>query len=174
MATASSRSKARGHNHHHNHNEPQHKKCPCSTMAGLKTGMQGSTELYPSARWMVDPGRRAHHPIQGSNTVLAHGEFLTSVVRLIYEATTSSALCRRRSVWQNSLTDTSITSTAMSTPSDKLVGGQRYEVDVGQKGVLGEMQSRRRRVSRCCCRCLCLSRICDSGSSALFCEISYH
>ena len=77
MATASSRTEARNHNHDHNHNrnynynaskqragEPKRrpwyplfrdgsgisgKKCPCSTMAGLKTGMQESKELYPSA-----------------------------------------------------------------------------------------------------------------------------
>jgi hypothetical protein len=148
---------------------PIYRLCPCSTVAGLKTGMQESKELYPSARWMADPGRRARHPVQGSNTVLADGEILASVVRLSYEATTSSTLCRRRSVWQEGLTDTATTTTsAMSTPSDKLACGQRYDVDIGQTDYLGEMQPYRRRVSRCCCRCLCLSRMCDSGSSALF------
>jgi hypothetical protein len=147
--------------------------CPCSTVAGLKTGMQESKELYPSARWMADPGRRARHPVQGSNTVLSDGEILASVVRLSYEATTSSTLCRRRSVWQEGLTDTATTTTsAMSTPSDKLACGQRYDVDIGQTEYMGSDATSDATVSSPCESLLLplfyLSRMCDSGSSALF------
>ena len=152
---------------------PINRLCPCSTMAGLKTGMQESKELYPSARWMADPGRRARHPVQGSNTVLSDGEILASVVRLSYEATTSSTLCRRRSVWQEGLTDTATTTTsAMSTPSDKLACGQRYDVDIGQTEYMGSDATSDATVSSPCESLLLplfyLSRMCDSGSSALF------
>ena len=69
----------------------------------------------------------------------------------------------------------------MLTRSDKLDCVQRHEVDNRQEEVpendrelVAKMHSHHRRVSRCCCHCLCLTRIGGSGSSALFCETSYN
>ena len=188
MATASTTSRAEPYDEHDSRggppvawkyryqvSSPITRLCPCSTVAGLKTGMQESKELYPSARWMADPGRRARHPVQGSNTVLSDGEILASVVRLSYEATTSSTLCRRRSVWQEGLTDTATTTTsAMSTPSDKLACGQRYDVDIGLTEYMGSDAIVPSPCESSLLPLFYLSRMCDSGSSALFfCEISY-
>ena len=86
------------------------------------------------------------------------------------EATTSSSLCRRRSVWQKSLPDASTTSTT-TTGSDQLIG-QRHGIDVGKcDGRFDGVKMRPYRHTLSCRRSECyFSMHVPLCSSARFCE----
>ena len=140
-----------------------------TTTTTTTTAETGPVEESAGALCRLPQGQRwsADDRLQGSNT--EDGNFGIDFGFSV-EATTSSSLCRRRSVWQKSLPDASTTSTT-TTGSDQLIG-QRHGIDVGKcDGRFDGVKMRPYRHTLSCRRSECyFSMHVPLCSSARFCE----